>query len=90
MGGNHSGGHLEDWALGNSWLHRRESRAKILAALALLIGLSLAPGANSAAVALVLLILVIATGTAALPMLAMPSAFWFGAIICGRLVAYTP
>ena len=71
MGGNHSGGHLEDWALGNSWLHRREARAKILAALALLIGLSLTPRANSAAVALVLLILVIATGTARLPMLAV-------------------
>src|SRR4051812_21282242 len=71
MSGNHSSGHLEDWALGNSWLHRRDTRAKILAALALLIGLSFAREAGSATVALVAWLLVIVTGTAGLPVLSV-------------------
>ena len=76
MGGFHTtstwtGGHWEDWARGASWLHGREARAKILAALALLIGLSLAASVRSATLALVAWLLVIATGTAGLPMLAV-------------------
>jgi cobalt/nickel transport system permease protein len=71
LSGNHSGGHLSEWALGDSWLHRREARAKILAALVLLVGLSLSRSAASASVAVSAWLLVIATGTAGLPVIAI-------------------
>jgi len=71
LGGNHNSPHWEDWARGTSWLHRRDARAKILAALAILVALSFAPRAGSATVALAAWLLVIATGTAGLPMLAV-------------------
>ena len=76
MGGIHGfshehGAHWEDWARGNSWLHRRDARAKILAALAMLVALSFTRHVGSATVPLTAWLLVIATGTAGLPMLAL-------------------
>jgi len=71
---------LEDWSRSNSWLHRRDPRAKLLATLFLLTALALMParsfGGIGAGVAAAVAVLAVACVAARLPVLSILARGW--------------
>lgn len=71
---------LEDWSRSNSWLHRRDPRAKLLSALFILAALALMPARDSASLELgaaaAVAILSVATTSARLPVLSILARGW--------------
>jgi cobalt/nickel transport system permease protein len=71
---------LEDWSRSDSWLHRRDPRAKLLSALFLLVALALMPARDTASLCLGVLaafaILATAAISARLPVLSILARGW--------------